>query len=187
MVVHLGVVLIAVALAASSSYISERELVMEVGDEAVVSGHRIELVGMEEVDHPNRSSTRAHVAVDGRVHTPSIDRFFESGQQVGTPSVQTGPLRDVYLTLARVPGEDAGGDAVVRVIIQPLVMWLWIGGGVMGIGTLLAVFPGRRRLPTEAVSAPVRTGPVEGTEGNGDGDGDVTTPPAPREPQEVRS
>jgi hypothetical protein len=41
------------------------------------------------------------------------------------------------------------------VTIQPLVVWLWIGGGVMALGTLLAVFPGRRRNPIDPVSAPV--------------------------------
>jgi cytochrome c-type biogenesis protein CcmF len=37
-----------------------------------------------------------------------------------------------------------------------MVLWLWIGGAVMAIGTILAAFPGgRRRRPTEPVSAPV--------------------------------
>jgi cytochrome c-type biogenesis protein CcmF len=36
-----------------------------------------------------------------------------------------------------------------------MVMWLWIGGGLMGVGTLLSAFPGRRRKPTDATSAPV--------------------------------
>lgn len=33
----------------------------------------------------------------------------------------------------------------LRVTIQPLIVWLWIGGGVMALGTLLCVVPGRRR------------------------------------------
>ena len=42
--------------------------------------------------------------------------------------------------------------------VQPLVLWLWIGGAVIGLGTALAAWPGRRRRPIEPVSAPV---PVE--------------------------
>jgi cytochrome c-type biogenesis protein CcmF len=39
--------------------------------------------------------------------------------------------------------------AVIGVIVEPLVSWLWIGGGLMAVGTLLAVWPGeRRRRPT---------------------------------------
>jgi hypothetical protein len=39
------------------------------------------------------------------------------------------------------------------VIVQPLVTWLWIGGGIMAAGTVLAAFPGRRRNPIDPVSA----------------------------------
>jgi cytochrome c-type biogenesis protein CcmF len=39
----------------------------------------------------------------------------------------------------------------------PLAMWLWTGGGIMAVGTLLSAFPGkRRRRPTDAVSAPIQ-------------------------------
>jgi cytochrome c-type biogenesis protein CcmF len=41
------------------------------------------------------------------------------------------------------------------VVVQPLVMWLWIGGAVMLVGTVLAAFPGRRRSPVSPASAPL--------------------------------
>jgi cytochrome c-type biogenesis protein CcmF len=43
----------------------------------------------------------------------------------------------------------------IKVFIKPMVLWLWIGGGLMGVGTLLSAFPGSRRKPTDATSAPV--------------------------------
>ena len=46
MVVHVGVVLVAVALAASGSYDTERELTMAIGDTATVAGHEIEYLGV---------------------------------------------------------------------------------------------------------------------------------------------
>jgi cytochrome c-type biogenesis protein CcmF len=33
-----------------------------------------------------------------------------------------------------------------------LLLWLWIGGGLMALGTVLAAFPGRRRKPTSPTS-----------------------------------
>jgi cytochrome c-type biogenesis protein CcmF len=39
--------------------------------------------------------------------------------------------------------------------VQPLIIWLWIGGAVIAVGTALAAWPGRRRRPTAPVSAPV--------------------------------
>jgi cytochrome c-type biogenesis protein CcmF len=60
---------------------------------------------------------------------------------------------DVYLSLLTAP---ADGDVVnVRVIIEPLAVWMWIGGGIMAIGAALAAWPGRRRNPLDPVSAPV--------------------------------
>jgi cytochrome c-type biogenesis protein CcmF len=45
--------------------------------------------------------------------------------------------------------------ARIKVFLKPMIMWMWIGGGLMGVGTLLALFPGGRRRPTDPVSAPV--------------------------------
>jgi cytochrome c-type biogenesis protein CcmF len=158
MVVHVGVVLVAVAMAASGSYDTERELTMAVGDSAVVAGHEIEYLGSRTVEQSNKTSIRARVSVDGEVYEPAINRFDALGQSIGTPSVSTSPIRDVYLTLLRAPDDNAGQTAAVRVIVQPLVSWLWIGGIVMVLGTALAAFPGRRRNPIDPVSAPVATG-----------------------------
>ena len=41
------------------------------------------------------------------------------------------------------------------VVEQPLVMWLWVGAGLIGVGSILSAIPGRRRRPTDPVSAPV--------------------------------
>jgi cytochrome c-type biogenesis protein CcmF len=48
----------------------------------------------------------------------------------------------------------------LRVMIQPMALWLWVGGGVMAAGTILAAWPGRRRRPTDPTSAPVEDEPV---------------------------
>ena len=90
-----------------------------------------------------------------RRSTASRDRAG-GGHAVGAP--RRSP-EDVYLTLLRAPEDDAGETVVIRVVVQPLVMWLWIGGGVMAVGTVLAAFPGRRRNPIDPVSAP-RAGTV---------------------------
>ena len=64
------------------------------------------------------------------------------------------PVDDVYLALIEAPA-DPGGAIRLRVIIQPLVLWLWVGGGFIAVGSILAAFPGRRRRGTEPTSAPI--------------------------------
>ena len=155
MVVHLGVVLVAVAFTAASSFSTSAKLRLEEGESGRVAGHTVRYLGIEEARSGDRSIVKALVEVDGGdVHEPALTQFPNATQTIGTPSVAWGFEEDVYLTLAVSPSE-RGGSAVIGVIVEPLVSWLWIGGGLMAIGTALAVWPGtRRRRPTDPASVP---------------------------------
>ena len=155
MVVHLGVVLVAVALAASSSYAQRRQFRLEPGQTATLAGHTVTYLGTTEERRSNKVTVAARVRVDGdRVFAPALHRFPFATQSIGSPSVRVGPFDDVYLTLVAAP-EEGQTAAVIGVNVQPLVVWLWIGGGLMGVGTVLAAWPGRRRhRPEEPADAP---------------------------------
>ena len=56
----------------------------------------------------------------------------------------------VMLSVTDAPAE---GSVAVKVIVQPLIVWLWIGGAVMAVGSVMAAFPGKRRRPIDPVSA----------------------------------
>ena len=172
MIVHLGVVIVAVAFAATHSYAKRAEYPLRVGDSRTLAGHTITLVGLRpEVRHANRTCTVADIRIDGgKVYAPQICQYPSLATAVGTPSVDTGIKDDVYVTYVTSP-RDASEPAVIGLIIQPLIGWLWFGGALMGIGTVLAAWPGRRRRnPTDPVSAPIG---ADRGEGDGDGDGDV--------------
>ncbi len=163
MVVHLGVILMAVALAASNSYTRSQELMLEKGRPASWGGHTFELVGFSEVDDDRVTAIKALVSIDGgQAYAPAISKYKAMGMNVGTPSVRTGFAKDIYLTL-EPPVKPTSDSAKIKVFIKPMILWLWIGGGLMGLGTLLALFPGRRRRPTDPVSAPVPVDDVVGT------------------------
>jgi cytochrome c-type biogenesis protein CcmF len=154
-VVHLGVVIIAVALAASSSYAHQQELILPPGQTATVGGHEVTYVAVSTAQEQDKTVTRAQVAIDGgKVYEPALSNFPGFGQPIGTPSVRTSWKDDVYLQIVALP--EAEGDPItLRVIVRPLIVWLWIGGIIMALGTMLAAFPGRRRVPTTPASARV--------------------------------
>jgi cytochrome c-type biogenesis protein CcmF len=155
MIVHLGVVVVAVAIAASGSYVQESEARYAEGETREVAGHEITYVGTRQEQERNRLATKVAVRVDGgQVYEPALSQYPGFGQLIPTPSVRTGLVEDVYLTITRLPDED-GGEVTLRVLIQPMTLWLWVGGGIMAFGTILAAWPGRRRRPTDPVSAPV--------------------------------
>ena len=64
-------------------------------------------------------------------------------QAIGTPTVMSGLDEDLYLSLVQVDPE--GQMASLSVVVEPLVIWLWAGGGVMLLGSIIAGWPTRRR------------------------------------------
>jgi len=145
MVVHLGVVCIAVALAASQAYVQQTELRLVPDQQATFAGHTFTFVGTDTKLEPNREVSQVLIEVDGAgPYAPGVSRFAFGSQQVGTPSVRTTPTVDIALSVLALP-ESPGAPTTIRVTVQPLIMWLWIGGGVMVVGTLLAAAGGVRR------------------------------------------
>jgi cytochrome c-type biogenesis protein CcmF len=155
MIVHLGVVVIAVAFAASSSYVRQQEIQLVEGATGTVGRHELTFVGIETKELPEKTVTQALIRIDGgKTYAPGISVFPFGGQTIGTPSVRSTLIDDVMLSVLVMP-VNPGDPLTLRVVVQPLVVWLWIGGGIMAAGTFLSAFPGRRRRPTEPVSAPV--------------------------------
>jgi cytochrome c-type biogenesis protein CcmF len=155
MVVHLGVVVIAVALAAATSFGHRGEVTLRPGQSALSDGHRITYVGLTNVRTAASTATEALVRVDGHgLLRPALTQFGAGTQAVGTPAIDSGPVDDVYLTVDDLP-VSPGGAVTIGVTVQPLVAWLWAGGGLVVLGSLLAAVPGRRRRATDPVSAPV--------------------------------
>ena len=159
MVVHIGVIMVAVGLAASNSYTHSQELSLKKGVPVVFGGHTFELTGFNTVSDARRTSVQALVRVDGgRAYAPAVTKYKSMGTNIATPSVKSSLVKDLYLTL-EPPVKQSSNAAKVKVFIKPMVAWLWIGGIVMGLGTALSIFPGRRRRPTDPVSAPVSEEP----------------------------
>jgi cytochrome c-type biogenesis protein CcmF len=153
MIVHLGVIMIAIAFAASHSFAHSDNFSFQVGQTRHFDGHSFTYLGDRTVTSPVKTSLEASVRIDGaKVYRPAVSNY--STETVGTPSVESRAGEDIYLTLQQVPtpGQTA---VVIGVIVEPLVSWIWVGGGVIVAGSALAAFPGRRRRkPTDPVSTP---------------------------------
>jgi len=125
----------------SNSYTRSQELDLVVGRPASFAGHTFELIELVERSDARSTSVVARVSIDGgRAYAPAITRFTRVGMIVGTPSVRTSPTVDVYLTL-QPPVRQDSGMARIKVFIKPMILWLWVGGFVMALGTLLALVP----------------------------------------------
>ena len=123
---------------------------------------------------------RANVLVDGsKILGPAITTYLRMGATIVTPSVRTGPRGDLYLAIARnTPPVVGDTEVAIQIFKKPLIVWLWIGGLLMAVGTVLSAFPGkRRRDPLAPVSAAVPTGgapPVDDIADDGEPRSEVT-------------
>lgn len=154
MVVHLGVVMVAVAFAASQSYVRQGEFELAPGQAAEMAGHQIAFVGSEVVEHPNRFERVAHVRIDGTgPYGPALASYPFASRTIGIPSVRSTLYDDVALSVLSFP-EGPADRVILRVTVQPLVAWLWIGGIVVAVGTALALVPTRPRQGRDQDSAP---------------------------------
>ncbi len=155
MIVHIGVILLAVGLVASSAYLRQAEFVLEPGETARLGETEITYVGAEIIRYDNRIKEQVTLVVDGETLTPALERFVISGQVVSSPDTRSTLTSDVQVALLRTP-DPSTGEAVIRATRQPMIVWLWIGGFTMLAGAVLSAFPGkRRRQPTDPVSAPI--------------------------------
>jgi cytochrome c-type biogenesis protein CcmF len=159
MVVHIGIVLIAVGIAASSSYGTQSEPALAKGATATVAGHTVQYLDRRETVDGNRTIIAAEMLIDGHgPYAPALEKYGTRNELVAKPDVRSTPVTDVMLALLALP-EKPDDPVSVRVIVQPMVMWLWIGGALIALGTLLAAIPSRLfRRPTDPVSAPIGAG-----------------------------
>ena len=151
MVAHVGLAVLALGFVASQGHSTEAEARMIPGDVLDVGDHRVEFIEISRrLDGP-REVTEVALLVDGdEIHKPAITLFPNFGRPIGTPSVATGWQDDVYLVVLDV--DDEANTALVRVIIRPLIAWIWTGGLMMGLGTVLALIPAVRRRDETDVS-----------------------------------
>jgi cytochrome c-type biogenesis protein CcmF len=155
MIVHLGVIVLAVGFAASANNARQGQFDMSVGQTVTLDGHEITYLGSEDESLSNRLERRAIIEVDGEILTPGNSRFLATGQVVRTPGTRSTLTRDVQLSLD-VPPETTDGDIVLRATFQPLVSWLWWGGALMLVGTAFSAFPTKsHRRPTDPISSPI--------------------------------
>jgi cytochrome c-type biogenesis protein CcmF len=134
-----GIIAIAVAIVASSAYGRRSEVELSPGQSAHVAGVTVTYLGTHTVTYPSHTSLVASLRL-GKSHqsyTAAISDFSDDVEGVGTPAVVSSPWRNVYLTLDVAPTRP-GGRAAVGVVVQPLLVWLWVGGAVVALGALLA-------------------------------------------------
>jgi len=158
--VHLGILMLAIGAIGSSFYGTQRDVSLAPGESLTVEGYTINYIDSEVVQFPDREQQTARFELYKggnfiRVMEPA--RTFYRDFRIGatTAAIRTTPLEDFYV----IPSEFSdNGGAVFRILVNPLVWWMWASGPIMALGTVFALLPQRRpsvvsvRLPKGSVT-----------------------------------
>ena len=139
-IVHVGVALVAVGIAASSSYQVERQMTLQRGETMKVGAHSVRFDGLSRLDEPRRHVLRASLLLDGRERLePALNTYRNQETATASPAVRESLGTDVYAILVQGAGD--GTAATIRILLNPLVTWLWLGAGVILLGAAVAAAP----------------------------------------------
>lgn len=158
-IIHLGIVAIALGALGSQVYQQERQVTLAPGQTATVGHYTVRLDERVEYTEGDRRVDEARVAVldGGKVigemrPNKAFYRGFEN-QATTSVAIRTTPREDLYIVLNTWDSK----SATMLLVINPLVVWIWIGGLIVLIGTIFTMWP--RPVPiTVPVGAPARRG-----------------------------
>jgi len=143
----LGVVIAIIGIAVSSAYKVEREQTLKAGESLSVGRYTLRFDGLAAAERPTHILVWANLLAsrDGApLQTLTPGQRFYPNQSTPFASVDARYRwnEDLYVILSAF--EKDGSSATLKVLINPMISWIWIGGGVILLGILVAVLPERR-------------------------------------------
>jgi len=146
-IVHFGFVLLIIGLT-GQAFTTEGWGEVAEGERFTIGSYEFECHQLEDMQDPNFAGMKADVAVFHKgkqvAHLSPEKRFYMASEQTTSEVRMHHTLReDVYLVFAGL--NDDNDRAIFQVWINPLVMWVWIGGYMMAFGTIITVLPNRRQ------------------------------------------
>jgi cytochrome c-type biogenesis protein CcmF len=146
-IAHLGVVIMVVGITGSNAYKQESQATLSRGQTMAVGSYTLRYEKIGQYTDRNRDVHAAVLSVSkdgnylGQMKTEK--RFYINAEQPTTEvTLWSSFLEDLYVTMPAV-GENQA--ITIKASVNPLMMWVWIGGFLIVIGALIAIIPRRRQ------------------------------------------
>jgi cytochrome c-type biogenesis protein CcmF len=154
---HLGMMMVVIGVAGSSLFGLDQTHRMRPGETVEAGRYRVTFEALDEVREVNFTAVQAAVTLtdSGGVVTALHPqrRFYDTWKDEPNSEVaiRSSWREDVYVSLAG--WEDGGAVSAIQVRINPLVLWIWVGGIIMTAGALLCMLPPLLPRAVRAVAA----------------------------------
>jgi cytochrome c-type biogenesis protein CcmF len=173
---HLGVAVFIAGVTVVTSYQTEKDVKMNLGDTVNVGGYDFQLRNLAQLQGPNYQAVRADIEVTrngapvAMMH-PEKHAYTVAQSVTSETAIDRSIFRDLYVAL----GDQIDNQTwTVRVYHKPLVNWIWGGALLMALGGAFAVSDRRYALAARKESqetaahkpepvATVATTPASGT------------------------
>lgn len=147
LIVHIGVVMIAYGIIASSFYNVQTDKVLAPGEQFNFNGYTLQVADVKFAERENYVSAYAPVRVfkDGKkLFTLAPERRFyaKNKEAFAEVAISSSLKGDLYLILSSYSKDE--NYVGIQAVYQPLIAWIWIGCIVMVIGGLFGLV-GRKK------------------------------------------
>jgi cytochrome c-type biogenesis protein CcmF len=136
---HLGIGFLVLGIGVVSSYSSEKELLLSVGESYDLDGYVFEFQNLSSEKGPNYIADVASLKIEENARTISLSsekRNYLSANQVTT---EVGIVADLFKDYYVALGENIEGDTwSFRLQVKPFVRWIWFGALLVAIGTFIS-------------------------------------------------
>ena len=159
-IVHLSVVMVALGVLGGSLFEIQRDVILEPGESFAIREYEVRYVDSVAIPWSDRTEfvSRVEVYRDGAFLTemqPKRTFYPEFNMASTLAAIRSTPVEDFYV----VPSENLPGGAVgFRILVNPLVWWMWVAGPVLILGTVVSLWPERARQRVASPS-PAAAGP----------------------------
>jgi len=148
--IHIGVSLMALGIIGIEFFQTTTQGMIAVNETLNLSGYTFTYQKLEVFDTTDgRNRALATVVISKgdlllkTVH-PGRDYYYASQQSVTLPGVRSTLADDLYVILVDWQPITSEG-ATLKIFRNPLINWLWIGSGILVLGTLVALWPAGER------------------------------------------
>jgi cytochrome c-type biogenesis protein CcmF len=142
----MGVIVMAFGIIGMELFQEQTQIRLNVGESISLGNYEMQFLGVERYPGPDDLLiTEATVAVfeNGRFvgdFKPRTELYTRTNQPMTIPDARSTISEDFYMLM--VNWEPTSADAATfRVYLNPLVNWVWFGGIIFIIGTLIAAWP----------------------------------------------
>ena len=151
-IVHLSVVMVTLGIVGTSFFSVQRDVVLSPGESTAIEDYELVFLGTVEEPKGNRTEFTSTVQLfrDGDLlETIRTKRAFYPNFNMAATSaaIRSTPVEDLYV----VPSENLpDGSVGFRILVNPLIWWMWVAGPVMLVGTVIALWPQKIRATAPA-------------------------------------